>query len=366
MSNALTVVGKDTSTALLPPEKQEEAALRAHSMQLTQLDQIQALGAEPQRKLEALGALEKGVRAIDLGPVGDSLVSLEQGFEILTPDDFVNAKPDVWDWIGQRFHLFRRYLGLMERLVKRYEQATLLIEGRAAAVQTQTNILKNDLALKETQLTRYQQHLIELLVAAKMGEIKQAELVNQQAQLEGGQVTIDTELKVADLQLMIPAVAARINDLLMLADYIRGLTIRMSLSRSVQHGLISKMESGIRTLKIIWQAATQEALSALRMAKAADIQARHRQVTEKILLQSSGMTLDAAIRAAEESVRPLVAIEVLRQVNANTKTAIGEVAQTFKSAIPQLEAYNEELLRMESELEDAAANPSAVQIDQTE
>lgn len=318
---------KSVSTELLTSDQVTEAEKRAASLVITGSEQIPGIGAAVQRKLANADHQIDKVQAKDLSVVGDALVDLKGGLTSLDARQFLVSQPNAAQKMIESVGFLRRWFGVLQRLVRGYENALTIIEQRAATTESHISGLVTDVSTKKVIIEMYQQTRDELLIWAKVAEIKLAQLKAEEMALRDVAQTSNTNIQLAEYAVMIPTMAHRADSLTTFADLVDQQAMEMMLGSLAETMLINSMRSALEIQVTTMKSTVRKVLSALRTRKAIEISQANRNTTEVLLQQGSSIAMVTVGDATIESMHPVVAIGVLEAIN---KQFIGTVEKMQK------------------------------------
>ncbi len=306
---------KLVTTELLTPDQVAEAERRAAELVITGSEQIPGIGAAVQRKLATADHQIEGVQAKDLSVVGDALIDLRGGLTSLDARQFLVTQPTAAQKVIESVGFLRKWFGVLQRLVRGYEKALVIIEQRAAATESHVSGLVIDVATKKEIIKMYQQSRDELLIWAKVAEVKLAQLKAEEIDLRNKPQTSDTNIQLAEYAVMIPTMAHRVDSLTTFADLVDQQAMEMMLGSLAETMLINSMRSALEIQVSTMKSTVRKVLSALRTRKAIEISQANRRTTEVLLQQGSSIAMVTVGDATLESMHPVVAIGVLQAIN---------------------------------------------------
>ncbi len=304
-----------TSTTELDSTQLARTEHLAKKTAIVVIADVMGLGASVQKSIAIQDPEVDKVLMKDLGPVGDMFIQMQGGMSSLKPSETLSMKPTWIDTFVEKFAFLRSHFGILARFIKQYETVSAFVKDMSSKIRGELSGLIVDVTSKEASIALYMEYEIELLVWARVGELKLRELENTKKRLEGKQRGSSEDQQLTGLKSLIQILSQRINNLRTASMLTKQAWVQLETSKTAEWSLIEKTDAGLNFNEAAWRQAARAVVSALRMCKAADLVDRIQEYTEVILLESAQLQKKASLQSSDVGSRAIASLALMQQVN---------------------------------------------------
>lgn len=324
------------------------------SLIVTDINSISNYGADLQNTMTKYSNdFLKSVRASQCGEVGDLINNLLQELGYVDIKDFDETS---------KLKKFLRSLPLIGRMVKTVEQQLAkydTIVNNVDAISkkiTATRLLalrdNSNLQVMFENNLEYGKQVEELIIA---GKIKLQEIEEKLNEMQSNPEAYEAH-EIQDLQSFKNTLERRIADMLTLRFIIKQSLPQI---RTVQYNNLAvadKAQTIISTTIPIWRNQLSFAVALKNQRESIKAQNLVTETTNEMLLRNSEVLKENSIFAAKENERGVVDIETLRKTTESLIETFQEVKKIHEEASANRAAAEQEIIRIEKELEDSMTN----------
>lgn len=321
------------------------------SLIVTDINSISNYGADLQNTMTKYSNdFLKSVRASQCGEVGDLINNLLQELGYVDIKDFEETS---------KLKKFLRSLPLIGRMVKTVEQQLAkydTIVNNVDAISkkiTATRLLalrdNSNLQVMFENNLEYGKQVEELIIA---GKIKLQEIEEKLNEMQSNPEAYEAH-EIQDLQSFKNTLERRIADMLTLRFIIKQSLPQI---RTVQYNNLAvadKAQTIISTTIPIWRNQLSIAVVLKNQRESIKAQNLVTETTNEMLLRNSEVLKENSIFAAKENERGVVDIETLRKTTESLISTFQEVKKIHEEASANRAAAEQEIIRIEKELEDS-------------
>ena len=199
----------------------------------------------------------------------------------------------------------------------------------------------------------YGKQIEELIIA---GKIKVQEIENMLKEMESHPENYDA-YEIQDVQVFKNNLEKRLNDMLTLRYVIKQSLPQI---RTVQYNNLSisdKAQSIISTTIPVWRNQLSISVALYNQKNSIEAQRKIADTTNKILVKNAEILKQNSIYAAQENERSVVDIETLRETTQKLIETLREVQSIHVEAERNRKAAEQEIIKIERELEETVNNP---------
>ncbi len=304
-------------------------------------------GSAAQKKVQDFSDSElKNVRTKDLGEIGDLMTTLVQELKSTAPDEEKNK--------GFFGGLFKKSGDKVSQYKAKYDKAEVNVDKIASILEDHQIQLLKDIALLDQLYDKNAQNTKELSMYILAGKKKLAEI--RQNELP--------ELVAKANKSGLPEDAQAANDLAQACDrfekklYDLELTRQISVQMAPQIRLLQnndtlmteKIQSTLVNTIPLWKNQIVLALGIDHSKEAMEAERAVTNMTNDLLKKNAETLHQATVDVAKESERGIVDIETLQHTNEELIKTLDEVLEIQKEGHQKRQAAEEELQRIEGEL----------------
>ena len=335
----------------LSQQEIEKYSNMTKSLVVTDINSISNYGSDLQNTMTKYSNdFLKSVRASQCGEVGGLINNLLQELGYVDIKDFDETS---------KLKKFLRSLPLIGRMVKSVEQQLAkydTIVNNVDAISkkiTATRLLalrdNSNLQVMFENNLEYGKQIEELIIA---GKIKLQEIETKLNEMQSNPEAYEAH-EIQDLQSFKNTLERRIADMLTLRFIIKQSLPQI---RTVQYNNLAvadKAQTIISTTIPIWRNQLSIAVALKNQRESIKAQNLVTETTNEMLLRNSEVLKENSIFAAKENERGVVDIETLRKTTESLISTFQEVKKIHEEASANRAATEQEILRIEKELEDS-------------
>lgn len=335
----------------LSQQEIEKYSNMTKSLVVTDINSISNYGSDLQNTMTKYSNdFLKSVRASQCGEVGGLINNLLQELGYVDIKDFDETS---------KLKKFLRSLPLIGRMVKSVEQQLAkydTIVNNVDAISkkiTATRLLalrdNSNLQVMFENNLEYGKQIEELIIA---GKIKLQEIETKLNKMQSNPEAYEAH-EIQDLQSFKNTLERRIADMLTLRFIIKQSLPQI---RTVQYNNLAvadKAQTIISTTIPIWRNQLSIAVALKNQRESIKAQNLVTETTNEMLLRNSEVLKENSIFAAKENERGVVDIETLRKTTESLISTFQEVKKIHEEASANRAATEQEILRIEKELEDS-------------
>ena len=327
----------------------EQAAVKefAEKIDILNTEQVMNYGSAAQKNItEFSDAALNSVRTKDLGQVGDMLSDLVIELKGL------NFEPEEKKgFLG----LFKKASQNIASLKAQYDKAEVNVDKIVESLEKHEITLMKDISMMDKMYKRNQEYLKELTMYILAGKIKIEHLRNvelPEVQAKARESGLPEDAQAAnDFANMIGRFEKKIHDL----ELTRTISIQMSPQiRMIQNNdtlMAEKIRSSIVNTIPLWKSQMVMALSLHHSEQAMKAQREVTDVTNELLTKNAQALHQGSVSIAREAERGIVDLETLKKTNQELIATLDEVRQIQDDGRARRAQAEEELGRIEGELE---------------
>ena len=325
----------------------EQAAVREFAKQIdvTDTNLVLSYGAAAQKNISEFSSQALGrVRPKDMGEVGDMLSSLVVELKGMTDDEKAKGLKG----------LFKKAEKNIAVTKAKFDKAEVNVDKITTQLQQHQVVLAQDITAMDKMFELNQAYFKELtmyIIAGKLRakELRENELVALQKKAEESGLPEDAQA-ANDFANLIGRFEKKLHDL----ELTRMISVQMAPQiRMVQNNdslMSEKIRSSIVNTIPLWKNQMVMALALYNSEQAMKAQSEVTNVTNRLLEKNSQALHQGSVTIAKEAERGIVDIETLRKTNLELIATLDEVRQIQNEGRAKRAAAEEELARIENEL----------------
>ena len=265
-------------------------------------------------------------------------------------EDFEDVSP-IKKFIGH-IPILKKLVKSVEKIMRKYDSIAQNVDQISKKITAMRMLALRDNNALQVMFDNnilYGKQLEELIIA---GKIKVEELENMIQDMEQNPDNY-TATEIQDTQVFKNNLERRLNDMFTLRYVIKQSLPQI---RTVQYNNLSvadKAQSIISTTIPVWRNQLSIAVALNNQKNNIDAQRKISDTTNKILLKNSELLKQNSVYVAKESERSVVDIETLRTTTARLIETLKEVQAIHEEATKNRKATEEEIIKVEHELESA-------------
>lgn len=340
--------GEVNVSALTPAEKERFTKLSS-SLVVTDINSISNYGSELQTTMNKYSNdFLSAVRSTKGNEIGGLITDLLKELDYIDVDEL--KEPSALKKIMRKIPILNKMVSSVDKIFHKYDSIAANVDTISKKIAvTRVSSLRDNNALQtmfENNIV-YGKQIEDLIIAGKLklDEVKAtvAEMLANPEQYEAHQIQ--------DAQEFAHNLERRLNDMLTLRYVIKQSLPQI---RTVQYNNIAiadKAQSIIATTIPVWK--NQLSIAVALHNQKENIEA-HRKVTETtntILKKNAEMLRQNSTEVARENERGIVDIETLRDTTRQLIETVKEVQQIHAEGAAKRKACEEEIMKIESELE---------------
>lgn len=304
-------------------------------------------GSAAQKKVQDFSdSALKNVRTKDLGEIGDLMTTLVQELKSTAPDEEKNK--------GFFGGLFKKSGDKVSQYKAKYDKAEVNVDKIASILEDHQIQLLKDIALLDQLYDKNAQNTKELSMyilagKKKLAEIRQNELLELVAKANKSGLPEDAQA-ANDLAQACDRFEKKLYDL----ELTRQISVQMAPQiRLLQNNdtlMTEKIQSTLVNTIPLWKNQIVLALGIDHSKEAMEAERAVTNMTNDLLKKNAETLHQATVDVAKESERGIVDIETLQHTNEELIKTLDEVLEIQKEGHQKRQAAEEELQRIEGEL----------------
>ncbi len=331
----------------LTPAEREKVASYVASIDLNDTQMVLKYGADSQKKIaDFSGTALDSVRAKDMGEIGGILTDVVtelKSFDVGTEEK------------GGFLGLFKKSSDKLTGLKARYDKAETNVNKICAVMENHQVTLLKDVAMLDKMYEMNLEYFKELslyIIAGKqkLEEAKTVELPKYLKKAEESGLPEDTQA-ANDYASMIERFEKKIYDLELTRNISMQMAPQIRLIQSNDTMMSEKIQSTLVNTIPLWKSQMVIAIGLSHSGEAARAQREVTDATNALLQKNAEALKIATIETAKESERGIVDIETLTQTNQTLISTLDEVKQIQEDGRTRRLAAEEELSRIETEMQ---------------
>lgn len=339
----------EVNLALLTEEEKEKYGKLTQNLNTNDVNSIANYGTELQSTMaRQSNDFLASVRTQQGGEIGGLIDDLLGQLSYIELDEL--EAPSTFVKVMRKIPVLNKLVSSVEKILHKYDTIEKNVNTISQKIQvTRLTSLRDNNALEVmfNNNLEYGRQIEDLIIAGKL-KLEQIEsqindMVQHADQYESYQIQ--------DVQEYHHALERRINDLITLRYVMKQSLVQI---RTVQRNNISiadKAQSIVATTIPVWR--NQLSIAVALNNQKGNIEA-HRKVTETtntILRKNAELLRTNSIETAKENERSVVSIETLRQTTQELLRTVQEVKQIHENATAKRREAEQEMLKLEKELE---------------
>ena len=330
----------------LSPAEQAAVTNFAQQIDIQNTEQIMNYGSAAQKNIsEFSDAALSSVRSKDLGEVGNMLSDLVVELQGL------NFEPEEKKGL---LGLFKKGTQNIASLKAQYDKAEINVDKIVEELEKHEVTLLKDISMMDKMYDKnseYQKELTMYILAGKLRveQLRKEELPKYVAKAQESGLPEDAQA-ANDFANLIGRFEKKLHDL----ELTRMISVQMAPQiRMVQNNdslMSEKIRSSIVNTIPLWKNQMVMALALYNSEQAMKAQNEVTNVTNKLLEKNAQALHQGSVTIAKEAERGIVDIETLRKTNLELIAALDEVRQIQNDGRAKRAAAEEELARIENEL----------------
>lgn len=339
----------EVNLALLTEEEKEKYGKLTQNLNTNDVNSIANYGTELQSTMaRQSNDFLASVRTQQGGEIGELIDDLLGQLSYIELDEL--EAPSTFVKVMRKIPVLNKLVSSVEKILHKYDTIEKNVNTISQKIQvTRLTSLRDNNALEVmfNNNLEYGRQIEDLIIAGKL-KLEQIEsqindMVQHADQYESYQIQ--------DVQEYHHALERRINDLITLRYVMKQSLVQI---RTVQRNNISiadKAQSIVATTIPVWR--NQLSIAVALNNQKDNIEA-HRKVTETtntILRKNAELLRTNSIETAKENERSVVSIETLRQTTQELLRTVQEVKQIHENATAKRREAEQEMLKLEKELE---------------
>lgn len=332
--------------APLTPEEERMVEEFAAQIDITNTKQVLEFGAASQKKIADFSETALGsVRTKDMGEIGQMLTDVIGQLREFDEEEQEKGF----------FGLFKRNSHRLANLKAKYDKAEVTVNKICQMMESHQVTLLKDVAILdrmyELNLSYFKELSMYILAGKRrLEEAKTKELPAMLAKAEASGLPEDVQA-AKDFAAQIERFEKKIYDL----ELSRAVSLQMApqirLIQANDTAMSEKIQSTIVNTIPLWKSQMVIAIGLDHSNDAARAQREVTDMTNKLLRQNAESLRTATIETAKESERGIVDIETLTATNQTLISTLDEVMKIQEEGRAKRKAAEEELLRIEDEMQ---------------
>lgn len=346
----------EINLAAISESDKERYAKLSSSLAVRDINSISNYGCELQTTMTKYSNdFLQAVRTAQGGEIGGLINNLLGELDYIDVDEL--KEPSALKKIVRKIPILKRMVSSVDKIFHKYDSIAQNVDDISKKISvTRLSALRDNTALQtmfENNIV-YGQQIEDLIIAGKI------KLQEAKALLEDMMANPDNyqSHEIQDQQEFINNLDQRLNDMLTLRYVVKQSLPQI---RTVQYNnlaIANKAQSIIATTIPVWK--NQLSIAVALNNQKANIEA-HRKVTETtntILRKNAEMLRHNSTEVARENERSIVDIETLRDTTRQLIDTIKEVKQIHEEGAAKRKAAEEEIMKIEAELESSMTSIS--------
>lgn len=347
--------GNINLTALSDEEKQKYAKLNK-SLVVTDINSISNYGSDLQNIMGRYSTdFLTAVRANQSGEIGGLINDLLNELGYIDVDEL--KEPSMFKKVIRKIPILKSLVSSVDKILSKYDSIAKNVDTIAKKIAvTRLASLRDNNAL-QTMFDNnvvYGKQIEDLIVAGKLKleEVNQTlnHMMENQDQYESHQIQ--------DVQEFAHNLERRLTDMLTLRYVVKQSLPQI---RTVQYNNIAiadKAQSIIATTIPVWKNQLSIAVALNNQKERIEAHRKITNTTNTILRKNAEMLHQNSVSVARENERSVVDVETLRDTTRELIDTIKEVKQIHEEASAKRKAAEEEIMKIESELDSSMVNLS--------
>lgn len=320
----------------------------------TDINSISNYGADLQNTMNQYSNdFLKAVRARSSGEVGSLINDLLGELSYIDVDEL--KEPNFFKKILRKVPIVNRFVVTLEKVLSKYDSIANNVDliAKKIAVTRVTSLRDNNaLQVMFENNIAYGKQIEDLIIG---GKLKLAEVKGKLEQMQSNPTNYDAN-EMRDLEEFVHNLERRITDMLTLRYVIKQSLPQI---RTVQYNNIAiadKAQSIIATTIPVWKNQLSIAIALQRQKDRVEAHRKISDTTNAILRKNAELLHQNSVNVAKENERSIVSIETLRDTTRELINTIKEVKQIHDEASAKRKQAEEEIMKIESELDTSLTN----------
>lgn len=321
------------------------------SLNVKDINSVSSFGSELQTAMTKYSNdFLKSVRTSKAGEIGVLIDNLLEELGYVDISDF--DEPNMFQKFVRKVPILRKMVKTIDKIIGKYDSIANNVDTISKKITAMRLLaLRDNNALQEMFNNNmvYGSQIEELIIA---GKIKVAELDNTLNEMTANADNYSAH-EIQDVQVFKNNLERRLNDMLTLRYVIKQSLPQI---RTVQYNnlaIADKAQSIITTTIPVWRNQLSIAVALNNQKNTITAQRKISDTTNKILLKNAELLKENSVYVAKENERAVVDIETLRTTTARLIETIQEVKAIHDEASRNRKAAEEEISKIELELESA-------------
>lgn len=319
------------------------------SLNVKDINSVSSFGSELQTAMTKYSNdFLKSVRTSKAGEIGVLIDNLLEELGYVDISDF--DEPNMFQKFARKVPILRKMVKTIDKIIGKYDNIANNVDTISKKITAMRLLaLRDNNALQEMFNNNmvYGSQIEELIIA---GKIKVAELDNTLNEMTANADNYSAH-EIQDVQVFKNNLERRLNDMLTLRYVIKQSLPQI---RTVQYNnlaIADKAQSIITTTIPVWRNQLSIAVALNNQKNTITAQRKISDTTNKILLKNAELLKENSVYVAKENERAVVDIETLRTTTARLIETIQEVKAIHDEASRNRKAAEEEISKIELELE---------------
>ena len=321
------------------------------SLNVKDINSVSSFGSELQTAMTKYSNdFLKSVRTSKAGEIGVLIDNLLEELGYVDISDF--DEPNMFQKFARKVPILRKMVKTIDKIIGKYDSIANNVDTISKKITAMRLLaLRDNNALQEMFNNNmvYGSQIEELIIA---GKIKVSELDNTLNEMAANADNYSAH-EIQDVQVFKNNLERRLNDMLTLRYVIKQSLPQI---RTVQYNnlaIADKAQSIITTTIPVWRNQLSIAVALNNQKNTITAQRKISDTTNKILLKNAELLKENSVYVAKENERAVVDIETLRTTTARLIETIQEVKAIHDEASRNRKAAEEEISKIELELESA-------------
>lgn len=319
------------------------------SLNVKDINSVSSFGSELQTAMTKYSNdFLKSVRTSKAGEIGVLIDNLLEELGYVDISDF--DEPNMFQKFARKVPILKKMVKTIDKIIGKYDSIANNVDTISKKITAMRLLaLRDNNALQEMFNNNmvYGSQIEELIIA---GKIKVAELDNTLNEMTANADNYSAH-EIQDVQVFKNNLERRLNDMLTLRYVIKQSLPQI---RTVQYNnlaIADKAQSIITTTIPVWRNQLSIAVALNNQKNTITAQRKISDTTNKILLKNAELLKENSVYVAKENERAVVDIETLRTTTARLIETIQEVKAIHDEASRNRKAAEEEISKIELELE---------------
>lgn len=346
----------NVNLACLSEEEKQKYAKLNKSLVVTDINSISNYGSDLQNTMGKYSTdFLTAVRANQSGEIGGLINDLLNELGYIDVDEL--KEPSLVKKVIRKIPILKSLVTSVDKILNKYDSIAKNVDDIARKITT-TRLASlrdnNALQVMFDNNVIYGKQIEDLIVA---GKLKLEEVNNTLAHMMENQDQYEPH-QIQDVQEFVHNLERRLTDMLTLRYVVKQSLPQI---RTVQYNNIAiadKAQSIIATTIPVWKNQLSIAVALNNQKERIEAHRRITDTTNTILRKNAEMLHQNSVDVARENERSVVDIETLRDTTRELIDTIKEVKQTQEQAAAKRKAIEEEIRKIESELDSSMVNLS--------